>query len=269
MAVIGNIGLIGGGNMGSALVKGLLETGSADAGQITVAEADHAKGAELGRCTGVTITGGPSELAGLDVLILAVKPADVAACAASALPSLAPQTLVITLAAGVRLATVAAALPQGQPLVRAMPNTPALISQGATALAAAEGVNAKQKEQAEAIFAAVGKVVWVKEPLMDAVTGLSGSGPAYVCLFIEALTDAGVLQGLDRPTAQTLALQTVAGTANLIASTGQHPAQLKDMVTSPGGTTIHGLNILEQGGFRGLVMEAVTQATERSKELGK
>jgi pyrroline-5-carboxylate reductase len=269
MAISGRIGLVGGGNIGSALLKGILNAGLAEPGQITVAEMDKEKADELCRTTGVSTCAQPSELKDLDLMILAVKPADIPSCAAAAKAALQSDSLVITLAAGVRMATVADQLPSGQPLVRAMPNTPALIGMAATALTAGGQVTPEQKKLAEDVFAAVGRVVWVKEALMDAVTGLSGSGPAYVYLFIEALTDAGVQQGLDRASAGILAAQTVAGAAQMVLErSDQHVAQLKDMVTSPGGTTINGLMTLEIGGLRGLIMEAVAQASEKSRELG-
>ncbi len=269
MAELGRIGLVGGGNMGSALVKGLMASGRAAAGQIFVAELDQEKAQALRRELGVTVVASGRELQELEVLVLAVKPADIPAAAIEAAPALAPTSLVITLAAGVRTETVAKELPPGQPLVRAMPNTPALIGQGATALAAAPGAGPEHLELARRIFSAVGRVVKVPEKLMDAVTGLSGSGPAYAFLFIESLADAGVAQGLDRANALELAAQTVAGAAALLLERGEHPARLKDMVTSPGGTTIAGLHALERGGFKGLVMDAVAAATRRSRELGK
>ena len=178
------------------------------------------------------------------------------------------ETLVISIAAGVTLAAVALCFPGGQPVVRAMPNTPALVSMGMTAMSPGPHVKETHLKTAQEIFEAVGQAVVVEEKMMDAVTGLSGSGPAYVFAFIEALADGGVLSGLDRRTAVTLAAHTVGGAAGLVLASGQHPAQLKDMVTSPGGTTIAGLKVLEAGAFRGAVMKAVEAATKRSKELG-
>jgi pyrroline-5-carboxylate reductase len=177
--------------------------------------------------------------------------------------------LVVSLAAGVTLARLAEALPAGQPLVRAMPNTPALVGSGVTALAPAAHVSPEQLETARQVFAAVGRVVTVGEHLMDAVTGLSACGPAYVFLMIEALADGGVLMGLDRATAYTLAGATLQGAAKLMLETGQHPGQLKDMVTSPGGATIAGLQVMERAGLRGTLIDTVAAAARRSKELGK
>lgn len=269
MAIEGRIGVVGGGNMGSALINGLLAAGLAKPEQVVVAEQDQARAAELVAQTRVSVVDDPQALEGLRVLIIAVKPLDVEACAQAASSSVDAQGLVITLAAGVPLAKVAACFDASQPIVRAMPNTPALIGEGVTALAPGEAVSQADLDLACSIFKAVGKVVVVTEKAMDAVTGLSGSGPAYVFLFAEALADAGVAQGLDRQTALTLALGTVAGAASLALQSDKHLAQLKDMVTSPGGTTIAGLHVLERGGLRGLVMDAVAAATKRGEELGK
>jgi pyrroline-5-carboxylate reductase len=187
---------------------------------------------------------------------------------AAAAGALTPPTLVISIAAGVKLATLGEALPTGQHLIRAMPNTPALIGHGVTALAPAAHTPPEGLALAQEIFAAVGRVVVVAERLMDAVTGLSASGPAFVFVIIEALSDAGVRMGLDRATALTLAAATVEGAAEMVQTTGQHPGQLKDMVTSPGGTTIAGLQVLERAGLRGVLIDVVEAATRRSAELG-
>ncbi len=268
MALKGRIGLAGGGNMGSALLKGMLGSGLVEAGQVVVAEKLASRASQLQGDLGVATVGACSELGELDVLILAVKPNDVAEAAREAAAGLGPESLVITLAAGVRLATVAQALPQGQPLVRAMPNTPALIGKGVTAICGGPGLEARHLETAAQVFDAVGRVVTVQEKHMDAVTALSGSGPAYVFVIIEALADAGVNQGLDRETAMALAAHTVAGAAQLLIDSGQHPGELKDRVASPGGTTIAGLRELERGGLRGVLFNAIEAATRRSKELG-
>ncbi len=269
MALQGRIGLAGGGNMGSALLKGMLAAGLVAADQMVVAEKLEQRAQELTTDLGVDAKGSCAELGELDVLILAVKPNDVAEAAQAARESLSPDSLVITLAAGVKRATVAAALAPGQPLVRAMPNTPALIGQGITAICGGPGLEARHLETAAQIFHAVGEVVVVDEKLMDVVTALSGSGPAYVFVIIEALADAAVNQGLDRTNALTLAAHTVAGAARLLIDSGQHPGELKDMVTSPGGTTIAGLAELERGGLRGTLHNAIAAATQRGKELDK
>ncbi len=267
MALKKTLALVGGGNMGTALVRGLLESNTAQPDQIRVAELDEGRRKAL-ETLGVATVPRPEELPPAHVLVIAVKPADVPAATRAAAHCLEREGLCITLAAGVKIATVAQQLPPNQPIVRAMPNTPALVARGATALAAGPTARPEHLETARAIFAAVGVVAVVEEKLMDAVTGLSGSGPAYVFQFIEALADAGVAQGIDRATSLLLAAHTVAGAAELLITGGEHPAVLTDRVASPGGTTIAGLQVLERGGFKGLVMDAVAAATRRGRELG-
>jgi pyrroline-5-carboxylate reductase len=184
-------------------------------------------------------------------------------------PSIGPGQLVLSVAAGVPIAAMERKLGAGARIVRSMPNTPALVGQGAAAIAAGKHATGADLEVAKAIFDAVGLTVVTEEYLLDAVTGLSGSGPAYIFLIIEALSDAGVKVGLPRRTAQTLAAQTVAGSARLLIETGIHPGQLKDQVTSPGGTAIAGLHTLEAGGMRTTLINAVEAATGRARELGQ
>lgn len=203
-----------------------------------------------------------------DVVILCVKPQVIDHVIAEIKPSLAGTRLLISVAAGVPLARIRAYGADTVPLVRAMPNTPAIVGEGVTALAAGPEVSEELLGVARTIFASVGKVVIVEESLLDAVTGLSGSGPAYVYMVIEALTDGGVRAGLPRSVAQMLATHTVLGAARMVAESGEHPAVLKDRVTSPGGTTIAGVHQLEAGSLRAIVMNAVVAATDRSKELG-
>lgn len=179
------------------------------------------------------------------------------------------QALVISIVAGVMIRTIEEQTGDATRVVRAMPNTPALVREGMTALAPGVGVSNEDIRLVRTMFEAVGRVVLVEERMMDAVTGLSGSGPAYIFQAIEALADGGVMMGLPRQTAELLAAQTVLGSARLVLESGVHPAQLKDRVTSPGGTTIAGLHQLEQGGFRAALMAAVEAATMRSKELGR
>jgi len=187
----------------------------------------------------------------------------------SELGSTLAQALVISIVAGVMIRTIEEQTGGATRVVRAMPNTPALIREGMTALAPSVGVSNEDVRLVRTMFEAVGQVVLVEERMMDAVTGLSGSGPAYIFQAIEALADGGVMMGLPRQTADLLAAQTVLGSARLVLESGVHPAQLKDRVTSPGGTTIAGLHQLEQGGFRAALMAAVEAATMRSKELGR
>jgi pyrroline-5-carboxylate reductase len=177
--------------------------------------------------------------------------------------------LVISIAAGVPLSALIAGLPEGMPVVRVMPNTPALVLQGASALSRSPHVADEKMKEALALFQAVGMAIEVEEKWMDAVTGLSGSGPAYFLMLMEAFMDAGVLMGIPRPIARELVIQTALGSALMARETGKHPAELKDMITSPGGTTIRGLEVLEERGVRGALMRAVEAATLRSEELGK
>lgn len=268
MALSGRIGLLGGGNMGSALIKGLIASKTAGADQMIVAEKDPDRAQQLSISLGLEVVDSPGKLGEVDLLIIAVKPQDLPKVVKEAAGSLNKDGLVITLAAGVKIATVAEGLAADTPVIRAMPNTPALILKGATAIAPGPSAEASHLAIAREVFAAVGEVVEVKESLMNAVTGLSGSGPAYVFQFIEGLADAGVAQGLDRPTALTLAVQTVLGAAELLKSSGRHPGVLTDQVASPGGTTIAGLHVLENKGFKGILMDVVAAAAQRGKELG-
>jgi len=203
-----------------------------------------------------------------DVVVLAVKPQTLPAVLSELGPILA-HALVISIVAGATIGMIAEQIAGESRIVRTMPNTPALIREGMTALAPGAGVSNEDVGLVRTMFEAVGLVVLVEERLMDAVTGLSGSGPAYIFQAIEALADGGVMMGLSRQTADLLAAQTVLGAARLVLESGVHPAQLKDRVASPGGTTIAGLHQLEQAGFRAALMAAVKSATIRSKELGR
>ena len=255
--------LVGGGRMGEALLGGLLEAGWAPAAEVRVVEALAPRRDELAeRFPGVEVTDvvGPAE-----GTVLATKPGDIAA-ACGGLGADAGR--VLSIAAGVRLASLEEALPAGTPVVRAMPNTPALVGAGAAAIAGGTSAADDDLAWAESILAAVGTVVRVGEPLLDAVTGLSGSGPAYVFLVAEALVEAGVLVGLPRPVAAELAVQTLLGSARLLAEGDDGPEVLRAAVTSPGGTTAAGLRALEQAGVRAAFLDAVVAATERSRELG-
>jgi pyrroline-5-carboxylate reductase len=203
------------------------------------------------------------------VLILAVKPDQTGTVLADIRDQFSEKHLLISIAAGVPLAKLEAALGSAARLVRVMPNTPALIGASASAFAVAKSALPEDAEMTQKLFSSVGMAFQVKESLLDAVTGLSGSGPAYVYLFIEGLSDGGVAAGLPRDVATQLAAQTVLGSARMVLETGMHPGALKDMVTSPGGTTIEGLHELEKGKLRGTVMSAVRVATEKSKKLGQ
>jgi pyrroline-5-carboxylate reductase len=266
-----SIGLLGGGAMGEALAAGVLAAGVPKE-RICAADPEPARREHLERALGIRTSAGNADAAASDVVVIAVKPALVkgvlAALGGPANAALA-KPLWISIAAGVSLAALESALPRGARVVRAMPNTPALVRAGATAYAANAACGDADRALARALFEGVG-LAWEcpNEGLLDAVTGLSGSGPAYVFVLLEALSDAGVRMGLPRDAATALATQTVLGSAKLAQQTGRHPAALKDQVTSPGGTTIAGLERLEAGGFRAALHEAVAAATRRSKELG-
>lgn len=263
------VAFLGAGNMGEALIKGLAQAGLVPAASITAADPrkDHLE--QVAKRYGIrAVADNAALVGGADVIILAVKPQIMAAVLKEIAPVLDGSQLLISIAAGVSTRKLRDQLGRPARLIRVMPNTPALVLEGVTAVARAEGLAPGDLEAAQELFAAVGKVVVLDESAMDAVTGLSGSGPAYVAMTIEALADGGVKMGLDRATAMTLAAQTVLGAARLILDTGVHPGQLKDMVSSPGGTTIAGVAALEEGGLRRALIQAVERATLRSRELG-
>ncbi len=265
------LGIIGGGVMGEALLSRLLAQQVYPPTSVLVSEPQATRRDFLVQRYGVGVTVDNRAAAAAETVLLAIKPQmlpTVAAELTAAEASPAAAQLILSILAGVTLHQLESVFP-GQPVVRAMPNTPATVGAGVTAIAAGQHTQPPHLAQARQIFAAVGSVVEVPESLMDAVTGLSGSGPGYVAIAIEALTDGGVLAGLPRAIAAELALQTVLGTAQLLQSTGMHPAELKDRVTSPGGTTIAGINQLETAGFRAALINAVKAASDRAKELGK
>jgi len=206
---------------------------------------------------------------GAQVVVIAVKPQDIEALLGDVGVALEASQTVLSIAAAIPTELIERHVGDGIPVVRAMPNTPVLVRDGVSALSFGAGVTDKDQLLARRLFEAVGRTVVVEEKLMDAVTGLSGSGPAYVFLAIEALADGGVKMGLPRTVADLLAAQTVLGAARMVLETGEHPAKLKDRVASPGGTTIAGLHRLEQGGLRATLMAAVEAAAKRSEELGR
>ena len=254
--------------MGESLVGGLLEAGwGTDALAVAEVDADRRRSLE-DRYPGLRVVASPAPaVSDAEVVVVAVKPADAPSALEQALPSLGADALIISIAAGVRIATLEAAAP-GRPVVRAMPNTPAVVRRAATAISPGAHATDVHLETAERILGAVGTVVRVPEAQLDAVTGLSGSGPAYVFLIAEALTDAGVLAGLPRPVADALTRETLLGAATLLAE-GEQPEQLRAAVTSPGGTTAAGLHILESHGVRAAILDAVLAAAARSRELGE
>jgi pyrroline-5-carboxylate reductase len=264
------VGFIGGGNMGEALIKGLVAANLVPAEAIYASDVRIERLRALDQQYGVQLVQDNAELVRqADVVILAVKPQIMAPVVRQISAAVTRKKLLISIAAGVSTMTIRAALGKEARLIRVMPNTPALVLEGVTAIAKAEGLEPGDLDTAGEIFSAVGRVVTLDEELMDAVTGLSGSGPAYVALVVESLADGGVKMGLDRATAMTLATQTVLGAARLMLETGLHPGALKDMVSSPGGTSIAGVHALEEGGIRHTFITAVERATQRSRELGK
>jgi pyrroline-5-carboxylate reductase len=270
MAAPLKIGFLGAGKMATALAKGFINARLVKAGQVFAADPFAAARQHFAAETGGKVFSANLDAArSAKVLILATKPDQVAAALAEISGAFSGDHLLISIAAGVTLAKLEGALPAGARVVRVMPNTPALVGAGAAGFATGKHATPADGELAKKLLSAVGVALPVKESLLDAVTGLSGSGPAYVYQFIEALSDGGVAAGLPRDVATQLAAQTVLGGAKMVLETGQHPGALKDQVTSPGGTTIEGLHELEKGKLRATVMSAVRAATEKSKKLGQ
>ncbi|GEA17063.1 pyrroline-5-carboxylate reductase [Moorella sp. E306M] len=263
----GNIGFLGAGAMGEALIRGLLQSRQIPAARILAWDIRRERLQELEGTYGLQTVVGREELAArADILILAVKPQNVKEALGGLI--VGKEKLVISIIAGVTLARLASYLGE-VPIVRVVPNTPALVGEGMTALAANKFVQPEALEKALAIFRSVGRAIVLPEEQLNAVTGLSGSGPAYIYMLIEALADGGVRQGLARSVALELAAQTVLGAARMVLATGEHPGVLKDKVTSPAGTTIAGLTVLEDRGVRGAIIRAVEAATLRAESLSK
>jgi pyrroline-5-carboxylate reductase len=264
------IGMLGAGNMATAIVDGLFASNAVTPESVRVSDPSRARLKELATKHGIVTHESNLELVGwADLVVLAVKPQVVEPVLTEVGAHFSPDALLVSIAAGVPTAALESRVASSVRVVRAMPNTPAFVRAGATAVAAGSRATLEDLEVARALFDSVGRTVILDEHLLDAVTGLSGSGPAYVMIMIDALSDAGVKVGLTRETARLLATQTLYGSAKLVLETGRHPAELKDMVTSPGGTTIHGVAALEAGGLRAALIDAVEQATERSAELGR
>jgi pyrroline-5-carboxylate reductase len=261
------LGFIGVGNMGGAIIQGLVGSGRVTPENLIYYDPDPGRQAQMAGL-GVEAALDNAEVMRSPVVVLGVKPQILPAVLAGVKEFARPWHLIISIAAGVPLKVLEETFPESR-VIRVMPNTPTLVNAGMAALAPGSRTTPDDLALALELFQAVGQAVAVEERLLDAVTGLSGSGPAFVAIFIEALADGGVKMGLPRPLAHTMAVQTVLGTAKLCLEKELHPAKLKDMVTSPGGTTIAGLHALESGGFRGLIMDAVSAAAARSKELGK
>ncbi len=261
-----SLGIIGVGNLGGALAEGALKAGAA--GRVFAADVSSERLEELANALDSRFVAGSAEdAAAADLVVVAVKPHIAPSVVSRIGAALQPGAVLVSVAAGVPIARIEADLGAGRPVIRAMPNLAMVVGESATALCAGAHVSEEQMELTESIFAAVGSVVRVEEPQMHAVTALSGSGPAYVCLLIEALAAGGVNCGLHPDVAQALACQTLLGASKLVREEGLHPAALKDRVTTPAGTTIAGLHQLELHGVRAALMDAVEAAAQRSLEL--
>lgn len=262
------LAFIGTGNMGQALIKGLLKAGRIESQKIVATDLDKAKLVFLEGETNIRIVEQDKQAVEIsEAVLLCVKPPAITPLLRNIAPVLTPDKLIISIAAGIGTQQIEETIGEGIPVIRVMPNTPAMVGAGLSAICCGRYAGPGEEKLAVKIFGAVGEVITVNENLMNVITGLSGSGPAYIFTVIEALSDAGVAEGLPRETALKAAVWTVLGAAKMVLETGQHPALLREMVTSPGGTTIAGLKALEERGIRAMFMEAVGQATRRSEEL--
>jgi pyrroline-5-carboxylate reductase len=262
------VAILGAGKMGGILLQAFLKSGLVAPAQIIATVAHPERAAALSKQFGVTVsTDNLAAARTADVILLGVKPQQMTELVRSLAPALTPAKLLISFAASVKTSMLEEAAGMAIPVVRAMPNTPAKLGAGVTALCRGANATDAQLALAEQIFATVGRTVTVDEKHMDAVTGLSGSGPAFLYIIIEALAEAGVNVGLPRDTATLLAAQTTFGAAKMVLETGSHPALLKDEVTTPGGCTVDGILELEEGGLRVTLIKAVKRATERAREL--
>lgn len=264
-----SIGFLGAGQMATALAKGWIGAGLLDAAKCLASDPFPNAREAFTAATGIRCLESNAEVAkACSVVVLAVKPQTMPALLKEIRSALRPDTLIVSIAAGITLGQLAEILKPSARIVRVMPNTPALVGLSATAFSANAAATPADADLVSTLFSSIGVAFPVAEKLLDAVTGLSGSGPAYVYVMIEALADGGVRAGLPRDVALKLAAQTVLGSAKMVLETGLHPGALKDAVASPGGTTIAGLHALEQAGFRGAIMDAVLAAAERAEELG-
>lgn len=264
------IGFIGAGKMGSALMQGIIKAGLAQPEQVGASDVYEPGLKALEKELGIRVsTDNKTIIRDSDIVILAVKPQTLGSVLANIKPEISKEKLLISIAAGVPISTYEEALLEDTRVIRVMPNIAATVSEAASGIAPGTKATPEDLETALEIFSAVGTAVQVSESVMDVVTGLSGSGPAFIFPVIEAMADGAVYEGLDRKSALSLAAQTVLGAAKMVLETGLHPGELKDMVTSPAGTTIRGNYALEEAGVRAAFMDAVIRATERSRELGK
>lgn len=261
------IAILGGGKIGEALLSGLLRGERTPAG-IVVSEKHPERAAYLSETYGVQVVDVATAVKQVDTVLITVKPQDIDALLAEVAAVIEPRQVVVSVAAGITTAHLERALPAGVPVVRCMPNTPALVDQAMTAIAAGEHAGDEHLAVAESLLGAVGRVVRVPEHQLDAVTALSGSGPAYFFYLVEAMIDAGILLGLPRTLAAELIVQTAIGSAVMLRDSGEHPVQLREAVTSPGGTTIAAIRELEVHGVRAALLAAIEAAARRSRELG-
>ena len=264
------IGFIGAGNMGGAIISGLLAGGKRASKDIIVADSRTEALAVLDeKYPGIRTTQNNAEAASSGILVLAVKPQVYQSVIHAIREDVSPETIIVTIAAGLTLAAVTDWFGGSRKIVRTMPNTPALVSEGMTAISPGPGMKDEEIQAVRNIFDAVGRTVVLPESHMDAYTSLAGSSPAFVFMFLESLADGAVREGIPRKMAYEIAAQALLGSAKLMLETGRHPGELKDMVCSPGGTTIEAVATLEASGFRSALIEAVSDCTARAKELGR
>ncbi|NOX38201.1 MAG: pyrroline-5-carboxylate reductase [Calditrichaeota bacterium] len=265
-----SIAIIGAGRIGTALIGGLIRSRIVEPVQIVATARSEDTLSKIQSQYGIHVTTDNARaVEQSDIIILSVKPQNIREVLVEITPAIRPDQLILSVIAGITTAAIQKMIGQANPIVRAMPNIPVVVDAGATAIAAGKGVGESQLETARTIFSSVGKVVVVRESQMDAVTGLSGSGPAYIYMVIEALIDGGVKMGLSRDVATELSVQTVLGAARLMQETGKHPAVLRDDVTTPGGTAIAAIHELEEHGLRNMLISAVETASLRSQALSR
>lgn len=265
-----DIAIIGAGHIGKALARGFLAAGKSDQKHIVATLPDSEKAKELGEELGIPVlTSNPDAVAQADVVVFSVKPQVLPTVVREVAPVMTPLKLAVSVAAGIKTKFIEKALEKEIPVIRLMPNVAVVTQEGATGMAAGRHANEADVAYVKDLFSSVGLVMEVEEDLMDAVTGLSGTGPMYIFQVIEGLADAGVKVGLSRDKAYTLAVQTTLGAALMARDYGRHPGHLKDLVTSPAGTAIAALHLMERSGFRAILMDAVEEAARRSGELGR
>jgi len=264
------LGILGTGNMGSALIRGICSKHLIAPENVFIFDVDEGKTVPLQNQYGIQLAKDESDLISkVDICIIALKPQVIPDVLAKITSIIRSNQTIISIAAGITISVLKKLIGKGGPIIRVMPNTPGMIGAGISAFCSEAPLSQEIKKSTELILGALGETVEVNEKLMDVITGLSGSGPAYMFLIIDALADGGVKMGLPKPLALKLATQTMLGSAKMVIELNKHPAELKDMVTSPGGTTIAGLHALELGKVRASLMNAVEAATLRSRDIGK